>query len=286
MDELQVKLSPRHDARSRKVRFKISSAYSGRVLKQVYEDGQELEIPQVEYPHSFRHWSFEPKDDFFGLGEAPGPGFCPSAKMNAQRISVFREGNKYTLTGSPSLLNDHQAEESHMAQDPHSPHLTNRARNEGHHTIRMGSNQATTLLTTDEENPPVLDFGKIIIYTSNLKIIRSPLTKKELVRKIIQDEGLEDWSFTYHEGRGETCSNPSDENIKETECELVHNEHMQEANGDISCSQCKGSGSAPCSVCHGSKFSMLANRFKESYRALRCPACNENGRQPCRTCVQ
>ncbi|XP_060127678.1 glutaredoxin domain-containing cysteine-rich protein 2 isoform X2 [Zootoca vivipara] len=249
MDELQMKLSPRHDARSRKVRFKISSAYSGRVLKQVYEDGQELEIPQEEYPHSFRHWSFEPKDDFFGLGEAPGPGFCPSAKMNAQRISVFREGNKYTLTGSPSLLNDHQAEESHM-------------------------------------NPPVLDFGKIIIYTSNLKIIRSPLTKKELVRKIIQDEGLEDWSFTYLEGRGETCSNPSDENIKETECEPVHNDHMQEANGDISCSQCKGSGFAPCSVCHGSKFSMLANRFKESYRALRCPACNENGRQPCQTCVQ
>ncbi|CAI5766549.1 domain-containing cysteine-rich 2 [Podarcis lilfordi] len=249
MDELQMKLSPRHDARSRKVRFKISSAYSGRVLKQVYEDGQELEIPQEEYPHSFRHCSFEPKDDFFGLGEAPGSRFCPSAKMNAQRISVFREGNKYTLTGSPSLLNDHQAEGSHM-------------------------------------NPPVLDIGKIIIYTSNLKIIRSPLTKKELVRKIIQDEGLEDWSFTYHEGRGETCSNPSDENIKETECELVHNEHMQEANGDINCSQCKGSGSAPCSVCHGSKFSMLANRFKESYRALRCPACNENGRQPCRTCVQ
>nr|XP_034961241.1 glutaredoxin domain-containing cysteine-rich protein 2 isoform X2 [Zootoca vivipara] len=173
-----------------------------------------------------------------------------------------------------------------MAQDPHFPHLTNRARNEGHHTIRMGPNQATTLLTTDEENPPVLDFGKIIIYTSNLKIIRSPLTKKELVRKIIQDEGLEDWSFTYLEGRGETCSNPSDENIKETECEPVHNDHMQEANGDISCSQCKGSGFAPCSVCHGSKFSMLANRFKESYRALRCPACNENGRQPCQTCVQ
>jgi len=51
------------------------------------------------------------------------------------------------------------------------------------------------------------------------------------------------------------------------------------------CSQCKGSGSAPCSRCHGSKFSMLANRFRESYRALRCPACNESGLQPCQLCA-
>ncbi|XP_042303450.1 glutaredoxin domain-containing cysteine-rich protein 2 [Sceloporus undulatus] len=173
MDNFEKKLSQRLDARSRKVRFKISSAYSGRLLKQVYEDGQELEIPQVEYPHSFRHWNFEPRGHFFGIDETPESRFYPSAKLNAQRISVFREGNKYTLTSTPSLLNDDQPEDSRME--------------------------------------------------------------------------------------------PDDEN---------------------SCSQCKGSGSAPCSVCHGSKFSMLANRFKESYRALRCPACNENGRQPCQTCAQ
>ncbi|KAF6280744.1 glutaredoxin and cysteine rich domain containing 2 [Rhinolophus ferrumequinum] len=52
------------------------------------------------------------------------------------------------------------------------------------------------------------------------------------------------------------------------------------------CFHCRGSGSATCSLCHGSKFSMLANRFKESYRALRCPACNENGLQPCQICSQ
>lgn len=117
MDELQKKLSQRHDARSRKVRFKISSAYSGRVLKQVYEDGQELETPQAEYPHSFRHWNFEPKDHLFGMDEAAGSGFCPPTKLNAQRISVFREGNKYTLTSSPSLLNDDPPEDSYMVSN-------------------------------------------------------------------------------------------------------------------------------------------------------------------------
>uniref|UniRef100_A0A8D2L5L7 Glutaredoxin and cysteine rich domain containing 2 n=1 Tax=Varanus komodoensis TaxID=61221 RepID=A0A8D2L5L7_VARKO len=232
MDELQKKLSQRHDARSRKVRFKISSAYSGRLLKQVYEDGQELEMPQAEYPHSFRHLNFEPRDNFFGIGEASESRFSPPAKLNAQRISVFREGNKYTLTGSPSILNDYQEEDS-------------------------------------QTQSPILDFGKIIIYTSNLKIIRTPMTKKELVKKIMQNEGMDDCSFVHHEERRGNGSSQHDGNMKDTE----------------NCPQCKGSGCAPCSVCHGSKFSMLANRFKESYRALRCPACNENGQQPCQTCV-
>ncbi|XP_062979365.1 glutaredoxin domain-containing cysteine-rich protein 2 [Elgaria multicarinata webbii] len=252
MDELQKKLSQRHDVRSRKVRFKISSAYSGRLLKQVYEDGQELEIPQAEYPHSFRHWNFEPRDDLFGIGETSESKFCPPAKLNAQRISVFREGNKYTLTGSPSILNDYQEEESRMVS---------------HH-------------------PPILDFGKIIIYTSNLKIIRTPMTKKELVRKIMQNEGIDDCSFMYREERRGHQSKEREGNMKDIENELAHNQQVPEGEDENSCPQCKGSGSAPCSVCHGSKFSMLANRFKESYRALRCPACNENGRQPCQTCVQ
>lgn len=60
---------------------------------------------------------------------------------------------------------------------------------------------------------------------------------------------------------------------------------LQEVDSVYGCSQCKGSGCAPCSLCHGSKFSMLANRFRESYRALRCPACAETGLQPCRVCA-
>ncbi|XP_063148960.1 glutaredoxin domain-containing cysteine-rich protein 2 [Candoia aspera] len=248
MDEFQKKPNQKHDTRCQKVRFKISSAYSGRVLKQVYEDGQELEIPEGGFSHSCQPWNFEPRDNLLGIRENPEPNFCPSAKLNAQRISVFREGNKYTLTSSPSLLNDYKAEGSHM-------HL------------------------------PILDFGKIIIYTSNLKIIRTPLSKKELMRRLMQNEGVDDCSFMHSEGRGGSSSNQSNGNINTAETELDHNKHVWEGDEENSCSLCKGSGSAPCAVCHGSKFSMLANRFKESYRALRCPACNENGQQPCQICV-
>lgn len=42
------------------VRFKLASSYSGRVLKHVYEDGQELDSPEEKYPHSFVHHKMPP----------------------------------------------------------------------------------------------------------------------------------------------------------------------------------------------------------------------------------
>lgn len=42
------------------VRFKLASSYSGRVLKHVYEDGQELDSPEEKYPHSFIHRKIPP----------------------------------------------------------------------------------------------------------------------------------------------------------------------------------------------------------------------------------
>uniref|UniRef100_A0A452GMW4 Uncharacterized protein n=1 Tax=Gopherus agassizii TaxID=38772 RepID=A0A452GMW4_9SAUR len=239
MDEVQKKLSQRYETRPRKVRFKISSGYSGRVLKQVYEDGQELEPPEEESPHHFLHLSFESGDHFNRVGEAPESRFYSSAKLTAQRISVFKEGSKYNLASNPPLFSDYQAGDSH-----HMP-------------------------------SPILDFGKIVIYTSNLKIIRTPMDKKELMRKIIQNEGTDDWSFMCRDGKE-----------GDGHQDVCLNLFFQEGDTEHNCSQCKGSGSAPCSLCHGSKFSMLANRFRESYRALRCPACNENGLQPCQVCAQ
>lgn len=42
------------------MRFKLASSYSGRVLKHVYEDGQELDSPEEKYPHSFIHRKIPP----------------------------------------------------------------------------------------------------------------------------------------------------------------------------------------------------------------------------------
>ncbi|NWV28759.1 GRCR2 protein, partial [Origma solitaria] len=245
MDEPQKKLSQRHEGRPRKVRFKISSAYSGRVLKQVFEDGQELEPPAKEHSRCFLRNSFEPEDHFCGAGEVPEDRFYWPTALTAQRISIFREDQKYGLTGTSPLLSD----------------------------CLPGTSQCRT--------SPAVDFGKIIIYTNNLKIIRAPMDQKELMRRIIQTEGINDCTFVYRERKerlGGGCK-------KDVEKKVTCNQYVEVGSSEYGCSQCKGSGCAPCSLCHGSKFSMLANRFRESYRALRCPACDESGLQPCWVCA-
>ncbi|NXU50534.1 GRCR2 protein, partial [Turnix velox] len=229
MEEQQKKLSQRHEGRPRKVRFKISSSYSGRVLKQVFEDGQELEPPAKEHSRRFLRHSFQPGDHLCRAGEVPESRLCHSGSPGVHRIYLYRQGTDEILL------------------------------------------QAS----------PILDFGKIIIYTNNLKIIRAPVDQKELMRRVIQTEGINDWAFIYREGK-ERCGGGRK---KDMEKKAVCNQYVQVGDAERGCSQCKGSGSAPCSLCHGSKFSMLANRFRESYRALRCPACNESGVQPCRLCA-
>ncbi|NWZ20728.1 GRCR2 protein, partial [Asarcornis scutulata] len=239
MDEHQKKLNQRHEGRPRKVRFKISSSYSGRVLKQVYEDGQELEPPAKEQSRRFLRHSFEPGNHPCAAGDAAEGRLCPPAKL---RKFFWEPRGRQCLQ-----------------------------------CIHTGGALIKILLQAS----PVIDFGKIIIYTNNLKIIRAPMDQKELMRRIIQTEGINDWAFIYHERKDRIGPGHK----KEVERKVACNQYMQEGDAEHACSQCKGSGSAPCSLCHGSKFSMLANRFRESYRALRCPACNESGVQPCQICA-
>uniref|UniRef100_A0A8C3WM60 Glutaredoxin and cysteine rich domain containing 2 n=1 Tax=Catagonus wagneri TaxID=51154 RepID=A0A8C3WM60_9CETA len=246
MEDPDKKLEQQSDCKPRKVRFKISSSYSGRVLKQVFEDGQELESPKEEYPHSFLQEALEPVDGVYGSGEAPKPRPNPP-KLTAQRISVFREGSAYVLAGSQPLFNDYKA--------------------------------------NDHKSPPIIDFGKIIIYTNNLKIIRTPMDKRDFMRKMLQKEDEAEGESLMR--KEEICRDRNDGPLPGTEGTVPQNRYPQEGElPEDSCFHCRGSGSATCSLCHGSKFSMLASRFKESYRALRCPACNENGLQPCHICNQ
>ncbi|XP_030903311.2 glutaredoxin domain-containing cysteine-rich protein 2 [Melopsittacus undulatus] len=283
MEEPQKKLSARHEGRPRKVRFKISSAYSGRVLKQVFEDGQELELPAKEHSRRFVRHCFEPEDRW--AAELPERRLLPPAKLSAQRVSIFKEGQALGLGSSSPLLDRPTGDSSCQvsAVAPLGPAAESPARHWGQQPrTEPRSNRA--LLDTDKillQPSPVLDFGKIIIYTNNLKIIRAPMDQKELMRRIIQTEGINDWAFIYQEKKERFGGG----HRKDVEKKVACNQYVQEEDDEHGCSQCKGSGSAPCSLCHGSKFSMLANRFRESYRALRCPACKESGLQPCHICA-
>ncbi|NXH69905.1 GRCR2 protein, partial [Hydrobates tethys] len=242
MDEHQKKVNQRHEGRPRKVRFKISSAYSGRVLKQVYEDGQELEPPAKEHSRRFLRHSFEPGDLVVGSWLVLQSS-APAEQMTRRRGCS---------SGSPGIISVCR--------------------------VYLYKRDIDKILL---QASPIVDFGKIIIYTNNLKIIRAPMDQKELMRRIIQTEGINDWAFVYRERKERFGGGHK----KDVEKKVACNQYVQEGDAEHGCSQCKGSGSAPCSLCHGSKFSMLANRFRESYRALRCPACNESGLQPCQICA-
>lgn len=73
----------------KKVRFKLASSYSGRVLKHVYEDGQELDSPEEQYPHSFIHTKME-MGHLCDLEDMQDQSLYPQTGLIAQRINVYR----------------------------------------------------------------------------------------------------------------------------------------------------------------------------------------------------
>ncbi|KGL77218.1 Glutaredoxin domain-containing cysteine-rich protein 2, partial [Tinamus guttatus] len=190
MDEPQKKVSQRPEGRPRKVRFKISSAYSGRVLKQVFEDGQELEPPAKESSRRLIRHSFEP--------EAFNTQSPPALATVATGLPCAEPGQ------SP-------------CQGLGRARCLGRARR-----VLCRRDAHDTLL----QAPPILDFGKIIIYTNNLKIIRAPMDQKELVRRIIQTEGMNDWAFTCRERKERF----SDGHRKDVDKKAACSQHVQVRN--------------------------------------------------------
>ncbi|XP_047463269.1 glutaredoxin domain-containing cysteine-rich protein 2 [Mugil cephalus] len=251
MEELQRKLNQHYEGnKPRKVRFKLASSYSGRVLKHVYEDGQELDSPEEKYPHSFIHRKIPPShlemEQLCGFEDAHGEqqGVYPPTGLIAQRINVYRGMGSYKATAGQ----------------------TDEAEGEG--------------------KSSVLDFGKIIIYTSNLRIIRAPPKKSETLRHhAVHPSDSEGHLKARDKGSRRRARAPSPpphtQDWEEKEQKQISDADTKEAD---SCQHCGGSGCAPCSLCHGSKLSMLANRFNESISDLRCQACYPHGLEKCQSC--
>ncbi|KAM9497985.1 uncharacterized protein ACWYII_001645 isoform 3-T6 [Salvelinus alpinus] len=134
----------------------------------------------------------------------------------------------------------------------------------------------------------VLDFGKIIIYTSNLRIIRAPRREEGTGRHPQTPGGVDENSQGRNRGGkrrpNALCAHGEEQSThpQDGEEQSTHRQDGQDAVSD--CQHCGGSGSAPCSLCHGSKLSMLANRFNESISVLRCQACYPDGLERCQSC--
>ncbi|XP_075873010.1 glutaredoxin domain-containing cysteine-rich protein 2 [Nelusetta ayraudi] len=251
MEELRRKLDQRyHNTKPRKVRFKLASSYSGRVLKHVYEDGQELQSPEESYPHRFLQHQGPPGQlelqQLLGFQEGGEPGAPAQAGLTAQRINVYRGTEGCGLQGvEPG------------AEPGAEPGTVSSAAS----LIHLPSDWSTV----EFQESSVMDFGKIIIYTSNLRIIRAPPPRLQAPPPSSPPRPRE-----RRGRRGGGARDDEERRSHHTETEVCH--------------RCAGSGSAPCSQCHGSKLSMLANRCHRSVSQLRCQACFPHGLEACTCC--
>ncbi|XP_059743737.1 glutaredoxin domain-containing cysteine-rich protein 1 [Bos taurus] len=156
-----------------------------------------------------------------------------------------------------------------------------------------------------------LEFDRVVIYTTCLRVVRTTFERCELVRKIFQNHRVkfEEKNIALNGDYGkeldERCRRVSEapslpvvfidgHYLGGAEKILSMNESgelqdlltkIERVQHPHECPSCGGFGFLPCSVCHGSKMSVFRNCFTDSFKALKCTACNENGLQRCKSCV-
>ncbi|XP_045887086.1 glutaredoxin domain-containing cysteine-rich protein 1 isoform X2 [Micropterus dolomieu] len=157
-----------------------------------------------------------------------------------------------------------------------------------------------------------LEFGRIVIYTTSFRVVRTTFERCELVRKIFQNHRVKfvekniALDCEYGKELEERCKRVGEppslpvvfvagHYLGGAEKILGMNEsgELQDLLTKIervqlpqTCQTCGGFAFVPCPMCHGSKMSVFRNCFTDSFKALKCTSCNENGLQPCVSCRQ
>ncbi|CAL8263670.1 unnamed protein product [Lota lota] len=156
----------------------------------------------------------------------------------------------------------------------------------------------------------LLEFGRIVIYTTSFRVVRTTFERCELVRKIFQNHSVKflekniALDIDYGKDLEERCKRVGEppslpvvfvdgHYLGGAEKILDMNESgelqdlltkIERAQHHHPCQSCGGFAFIPCPMCHGSKMSVFRNCFTDSFKALKCTSCNENGLQPCPSC--
>ncbi|XP_056294857.1 glutaredoxin domain-containing cysteine-rich protein 1 [Pseudoliparis swirei] len=155
-----------------------------------------------------------------------------------------------------------------------------------------------------------LEFGRIVIYTTSFRVVRTTFERCQLVWKIFQNHRVKfverniALDSEYGKELEERCKRvgkpPSlpvvfidGHYLGGAEKILGMNESgelqdlltkIERVQQPQTCQTCGGYAFIPCPMCHGSKMSVFRNCFTDSFKALKCTSCNENGLQPCASC--
>ncbi|XP_066575858.1 glutaredoxin domain-containing cysteine-rich protein 1 [Amia ocellicauda] len=278
----------------KKVRFRVASAHSGRILKEVYQDGEPTNSVACECASSSEAEQVRPHQEANGhhnghLGSEPDNsesepddlllfvGASKDRAFSTKRVNILSKngtvrGVKHKVSAGQVLFNNL-------------------------------SNVSGPTFT--------LEFGTIVIYTTSFRVVRTTFERCELVRKIFQNHrvkfvekniALNNKFGTELEERCKRVSEPpslpvvfidghylggadtilgmnESGELQDLLTKIEKVQHPQE------CASCGGFAFVPCSMCHGSKMSVFRNCFTDSFKALKCSLCNENGLQPCKSCT-
>ncbi|XP_053556245.1 glutaredoxin domain-containing cysteine-rich protein 1 [Bombina bombina] len=290
---LTMELKPEGERPQRKVRFRIASSSSGRVLKEVYTDGDSLDsecasssetdqysvpseadINQNGFLGSEYDESENEPDDLLVLARA-----TKDRGFGTKRVNILSKNG--TVRGVK-------------------------------HKVSAGQALFDNLAKVFQQSTTTLEYGRIVIYTTSLRVVRTTFERCEMVRKIFQNHRVkfEEKNIALNSDYGkeldERCRRVSEipslpvvfidghylgglnriitvnERIGELQDLLIKIERVQHPHA---CPSCGGFGFVPCLVCHGSKMSVFRNCFTDSFKALKCTACNENGLQRCKSCA-
>ncbi|XP_059371905.1 glutaredoxin domain-containing cysteine-rich protein 1 [Carassius carassius] len=288
-------LTPEDGKRQKRVRFRVASGNSGRVLKEM-----------------FKH-------------EGPSDSLdsdCTSSSEadRASTPSTSEETNGHLCGFLGSELDDSGSEPDDMIMFAGgrdkvlSTKRVNILSKNGtvrgvKHKVSAGQILFDNL---DKNNGPelALEFRRIVIYTTSFRVVRTTFERCELVRKIFQNHRVKfieknialDSEYGKELERrckrvGEPPSLPvvfidghylggaekilAMNELGELQDLLTKIERVQHSD---TCQTCGGYAFVPCPMCHGSKMSVFRNCFTDSFKALKCTACNENGLQPCSSC--
>ncbi|KAM9833913.1 glutaredoxin domain-containing cysteine-rich protein 1 [Syngnathus typhle] len=275
----------------KRVRFRVASGSSGRVLKEIYKD----------------------------------EGACDSLDSDCTSSSVASgDGPPYGGGYLGSELDDSESEPDELlvyaagaAKDQRfTPKRVNILSKNG--TVRGVKHKVSAGQTLFENLPhcnsveSLLEFGRIVIYTTSFRVVRTTFERCELVRKIFQNHRLKfverniALDSDYGKKLEERCKRVGElpslpvvfvdgHYLGGAEKILSMNESgelqdlltkIERVQHPETCQSCGGFAFVPCPTCHGSKMSVFRNCFTDSFKALKCTSCNENGLRPCGSCSQ
>ncbi|XP_070959210.1 glutaredoxin domain-containing cysteine-rich protein 1-like [Oncorhynchus clarkii lewisi] len=300
MEETMLTL-PGEEKPQKQLRFRVASGNSGRVLKEIFKDEgpsdsldsdctSSLDVDRISTPST--------------SGDANGHGFL------------------YGFLGSE--LDDSESEPDDLLmyagtskdRAPISHKRVNILSNNG--TVRGVKHKVSAGQALFENLPNAfgpkltLEFGRIVIYTTSFRVVRATFERCELVRKIFSNHRVKflekniALDCEYGKDLEERCKHVGEppslpvvfidgHYLGGAEKILGMNEsgELQDLLAKIervqhphTCQTCGGFAFVPCPMCHGSKMSVFRNCFTDSFKALKCTWCNENGLQPCSSCSQ